>query len=260
MCGNRWKASLLCTTARCVRMPFIAPAASVCLLAHCKLCACAVASLQVRARRPHCKHAPPPCCVPGREAEKCLYPHTKEGMQLLTKGIERAKEMAVQIVEQGGLALTRKQVQVRWATLCAWRAVGRRCTCAGAQQYISLSRACWVHRLEAATLNRAVMPMPLRGRSVISELTGSGCVTDSQLLWLCWLFEREGDGCVADSQLVWFCWLVERESDGCVADSQLLWLCWLVERACDGCVADSQLLRLCWLFKRACEWHVSWKA
>ena len=31
----------------------------------------------------------------------------------MAKGIERAKDVAVQIVEQGGLALTRKQVQVR---------------------------------------------------------------------------------------------------------------------------------------------------
>eukprot|EP00983_Pelagomonas_calceolata_P022807 718287-Pelagomonas_calceolata.AAC.1 len=45
------------------------------------------------------------------EALDCLYPQTKEGMALLTKGIERAKDVAVQIVEQGGLALTRKQVQ-----------------------------------------------------------------------------------------------------------------------------------------------------
>ncbi|KAF5837908.1 CDC45 family [Dunaliella salina] len=46
-----------------------------------------------------------------QEALDCLYPQTKEGMALLTKGIERAKDVAVQIVEQGGLALTRKQVQ-----------------------------------------------------------------------------------------------------------------------------------------------------
>jgi hypothetical protein len=34
-------------------------------------------------------------------------------MELLGRGIQRAKDIAIQVVEQGGLALTRKQVQVR---------------------------------------------------------------------------------------------------------------------------------------------------
>lgn len=54
-----------------------------------------------------------------REAVDCLYPHRPEGMELLNRGIERAKELAMQVVEQGGLALTRKQVQVRLGRGCA---------------------------------------------------------------------------------------------------------------------------------------------